>query len=115
LFDEARPQAIEETKHVVGHQHLAVAGGADADGGNLESFRNLGGRVGRDSLDHDGEGTRFLHRAGVLHQLGFVAEFPEDPTLTRDLAYLLASCPDRKLRQPQRAVEFAKKVADKNP
>jgi tetratricopeptide (TPR) repeat protein len=43
------------------------------------------------------------------------AEFKEDAGLTRDLAYLLANCPDAKLRQPQRAVDVAKKANAKNP
>jgi serine/threonine protein kinase/tetratricopeptide (TPR) repeat protein len=41
-------------------------------------------------------------------------EFAEDAGLTRDLAHLLANCPDSKLRQPQRAVELATKAAAAN-
>jgi len=43
------------------------------------------------------------------------AEFTEDAGLVRDFAYLLANCPEVKLRQPQQAVELAKKAATMNP
>ena len=37
---------------------------------------------------------------------------PKDATLHNDLAWLLATCPDAKLRQPARAVESAKKAVE---
>jgi tetratricopeptide (TPR) repeat protein len=43
------------------------------------------------------------------------AEFTEDAGLARELAYALANSPAAKLRRPKRAVEWAKRAADKNP
>jgi WD40 repeat protein len=40
---------------------------------------------------------------------------PADPGMNNELAYLLALCPDPKLRDPQRAVELARKAVNAAP
>jgi tetratricopeptide (TPR) repeat protein len=54
--------------------------------------------------------------AGALAAIQKAQAFaPADPGIDIQLAYLLAMCPDPKLRDPQRAVELAKNAVDAAP
>ena len=54
-------------EQVVGDEHLTVAvhASADADGGDVQTSGDLLRHVGRNTLEHDAESTRFLDRDGV--------------------------------------------------
>ena len=56
-----------------------------------------------------------LQRAVLALLETLAADFPESSYYRLELAYLLANCPDAKLRKPERAIALAAKVNTANP
>src|SRR5262249_28274304 len=61
------------------------------------------------------EDARREYRRAVEDYERLVREFPESPGYGRDLAWLLAMCPDATLRNPARAVEVARSATERAP
>src|SRR5207302_7849323 len=79
LFGETGMKIVEQPKHVVSDQNLAVAGRprADADGWDLERLRDFGCSFGGNAFDDHGKSAGFLNGKGVFEQFHFIALDPE--------------------------------------
>ncbi len=70
LLDEAGSDVVEQAEQVGSDEDLAVAAGsgADADGRDLDGGGELGGEVGWDAFDDEGEGAGGFDGAGVVEE-----------------------------------------------
>ena len=68
---EFRCEVAEQTQHIVGDEHLAVAIGtrADADGGDIDLARHARPQGRRYAFEHEGERTALLHGHRVAQHL----------------------------------------------
>src|SRR5439155_22525939 len=75
LLHEARPEVVEEAKHVVADQDMTVAtsAGANADRRNLERSRDLLGKLRRHTFDDHGKRAGLLGGHGVFQKFLLVA------------------------------------------
>src|SRR5437588_12895985 len=75
LLHKARPEVVEEAKHVVADQDLTVAtsAGANADRRNRERSRDLLGKLRRHAFDDHGKRAGLLGGQGVFQEFLLVA------------------------------------------
>src|SRR5215468_6061083 len=69
LLNELWRKIIEQSEHVMDHEHLTVAmrARADADGRNNQPVGDLLGQVQRNTLQHQCEGPAILYRQSIAH------------------------------------------------
>jgi hypothetical protein len=72
LFHERRHELVEQSEHVVTHEHLSVAvrPRSDADGGDSNMCRGGSGNVGRDGFQHNRKRSGRFEGRSIGEQLG---------------------------------------------